>query len=374
MSPTAHEPRRDDHVANREAHAPDRDAPPVRVILWGLGAMGRLMARMVLADPTLQLVGGVSKRAALKPAPDLSDLAGLNRPTGVPASPSLGEALERAGGANLVLHATGSFVDEVDGEIEACLDNDLDVITIAEEMAYPWVAAPDRANRIDSLARSRGRTVLGTGVNPGFVLDTLIIALTAATGSVESVYARRVNDLSPYGRTVMRTQGVGLSPDDFRARVEDGTVVGHVGFPESMHLIAKALGVRLDNVEQNRVPIISKVRRETPHVVVEPGMVAGCRHSARGFVDGRLFIELEHPQQIHPEAEGTDTGDFISITGFPSFDIRTGPEIPGGKATAAMAVNMILPVSAAGGGLLTMVDLPLPRGSARRDPEVVANG
>lgn len=356
------------------------------MVLWGLGEMGKLMARLVLADPGLRLVGAVSRRAAAGRAggagsaggasgvPDLSELAGLNRPWGVPASTTLSQALEQAGGAHVVLHATGSFVRDVAGEIETCLENDLDVVTIAEEMAYPWASSPELADRLDALARSRDRTVLGTGVNPGFVLDTLIIALTAATGVVESIHARRVNDLSPYGPMVMKTQGVGLTPNEFRRRVEDGTVVGHVGFPESMHLIAKALGVTLEAVEQNREPIISKVRRQTRHVVVEPGAVAGCRHSARGIVGGKVFIELEHPQQVHPEAEGIDTGDFITIKGFPSLEVKTGPEIPGGIATAAMAVNMLRPVAAAPGGLLTMVDLPLPCGSARRDPEVVANG
>ncbi len=348
---------------------------PVRVMLWGLGAMGKLMARIVLADPDLRLVGAVSRRSGgTAGQPDVSELAGLSRPTGVTASPTLGAALERAGGAQVVLHATGSFVRDVAGEIETCLESDLDVVTIAEEMAYPWASSPEAADRLDQLARSRGRTVLGTGVNPGFVLDTLIVLLTAATGVVEQVYAKRVNDLSPYGPMVMRTQGVGLSPDEFKGRVQDGTVVGHVGFPESMHLIARALGVRLDSVEQSREPIISRVQRETPHVTVRPGYVAGCRHSARGLIGGKVFIELEHPQQIHPEAEGIDTGDFITIRGFPSFEMRSGPEIPGGKATAAVAVNMIHPVAAAGPGLLTMTDLPVPRGSAKRDPEVVAGG
>ncbi len=344
------------------------------------------MARLVLADPELRLAGAISRRASdglvggtgqaggASGASGLSQLAGLNRTWGVPVSATLDRAVERAGGAHVVLHATGSFVRQVAGEIETCLENGLDVVTIAEEMAYPWASSPERATRLDALARRCGRTVLGTGINPGFVLDTLIIALTAATGVIDSIRARRVNDLSPYGPTVMRTQGVGLSPDEFRRRVEDGTVVGHVGFPESMHLISKALGVTLDSVEQSREPIISKVRRQTPYIVVEPGDVAGCRHSARGIAGGKVFIELEHPQQIRPEAEGIDTGDFIAIKGFPSFEVRTGPEIPGGQATAAMAVNMVRPVAAAPAGLLTMVDLPLPRGSARRNPEVAANG
>ena len=346
------------------------------MILWGLGAMGRLMARMVLADPDLKLVGAVSRRVSESrgAGTDIAEVAGLNRPTGIAASPTLAAAVEQAGGAQVVLQATSSFAAECAPELQACLEYDLDVVSIAEELAYPWAGNPKLADRLDEAAREAGHTILGTGVNPGFVLDTLIVVLTGVTGHVASVYARRVNDLSPFGPTVMRTQGVGLSVDQFREKVADGTVVGHIGFPESMHLIAKALGVRLTAIEQTREPIVSKVRRQTPHVVVEPGYVAGCRHTARGLVGGKVFIELEHPQQVRPEAEGVQTGDYIKIAGYPDIEIKTAPEIPGGIATAAIAVNMIKPVLEARPGLLTMLDLPIPRGSARRVAEVVADG
>jgi 4-hydroxy-tetrahydrodipicolinate reductase len=322
---------------------------------------------MVMADPRLELVGAVSRRAAEDGSTDIADIIGLDRRTGVGARRTLPEALESAGGADVVLHATSSFVREVAGEIHACLESRLDVVTIAEEMAYPWASAPETADELDEAARRRNRTILGTGVNPGFVLDTLIICLSGVTARVESVYASRVNDLSPFGPSVMRTQGVGLHPDEFARRVEDGTVVGHIGFPESMHLIAKALGVQLTRVEEKREPIVSSVRRETPHVTVEPGYVAGCRHSARGYVGDRVVIELDHPQQVRPEAEGTSTGDYIRIEGVPKIEIRTSPEIPGGLATAAVAVNMVEPVASAPAGLLTMLDFPVPRGSLARD-------
>lgn len=342
---------------------------PLRVIIWGLGAMGRLMVPMIMADPGLKLVGAVSRRARSDGATDVSDIVGFDRPTGVAAWPTFEEAVRRSGGADVVLNATSSFVHEVVGELEACVAAGLDVVTIAEEMAYPWASRPDLADRLDRAARAAGVTILGTGVNPGFILDTLIALVSGATARVERVYASRVNDLSPYGPTVMRTQGVGLHPDEFTRKVADGTVVGHVGFPESMHLIAKALGVELSRVEEKREPIISTVRRETPHVVVEPGYVAGCRHSALGYVGDRAAIELDHPQQVHPGAEGVMTGDYIRLEGVPRIELRTSPEIPGGIATAAVAVNMLGPVVAAGPGVLTMIDLPMPMGSMRRDPE-----
>jgi len=158
----------------------------------------------------------------------------------------------------------------------------------------------------------------------------------------------------------MKTQGVGTTPEEFKKGLEEGTIVGHIGFTESIYLIASAMGLTVDRVEQTKEPIISNVYRETPVVKVEPGMVAGCKHCAKGYVNGEVFIELEHPQQIHPEQEGVETGDYILIEGTPNINLTIKPEIPGGIGTIAMAVNMIPAVINAKPGLTTMKDLPVP--------------
>jgi 4-hydroxy-tetrahydrodipicolinate reductase len=233
------------------------------------------------------------------------------------------------------------------------------VISIAEEMAWPATSSPARAAHLDALARDNDAVAIGTGVNPGFVLDTLVVTLTGVCARVDAIRARRVNDLAPYGPSVLRGQGVGLTPEAFGAAVEDGTVVGHVGFGESMAMVATALGWKLERVEESREAIVSSVARETPHVVVAPGQVAGCLHTAIGFVDGRPAIHFEHPQQICPEAEGVVTEDSIEILGTPDVRLSGSPEIPGGVATAALAVNLVPRVLAATPGLKSMLDLPV---------------
>jgi len=214
---------------------------------------------------------------------------------------------------------------------------------------------------IDSLARRHGVSVLGTGINPGFVLDQLILNMTGACLQVKKIKATRVNDLSPFGKTVMMTQGVGTTPEEFQKGLESGSIVGHIGFPESIRMIADALGWDLDRIEEEREPIISTTHRETPVVKVEPGMVAGCRHIGRGYdLDGNVVIELIHPQQIHPHLENVETGDYIWIEGDPDINLSIQPEIPGGKGTIAAAVNMIPVVISTDPGLYSMADLPIP--------------
>jgi hypothetical protein len=330
----------------------------VKVILWGLGAMGSGMAKMLLDKKGVEIVAAIEKRESAN-GKDLGEVLEINKNLGVKVSGDYEKVIKETD-ADLVILAIDSFVKNVFPSIKIILENKKNCITIAEEMSYPFVVEKELSEKIDKLAKENGVSVLGTGVNPGFVLDTLIITLSAACRSVKSVKAARINDLSPFGATVMRTQGVGTTPEEFEKGLKDGSIVGHIGFQQSIPMIAKALGIELDKIVETREPIISNTYRETPYVKVEPGMVAGCNHIGYGMKDGKAVITLEHPQQIHPEAEAVDTGDYIDIEGDKDMHLCIKPETPGGIGTMAMAVNMIPQVIASTPGLKTMMDLPLP--------------
>lgn len=330
----------------------------IRVIQWGLGAMGSGMARLVLEKDGLELVGAVDMRPEFV-GKDLGDVLDIGRTLGVQVQAEPGAMLDRAH-ADVVVLATTSWTAEQMPDLRRILTAGVNCVSIAEEMASPEAQHPELAAEIDALAKAHGVCVLGTGVNPGFVLDLLVVVLSGVCHRVDRIEASRVNDLSPYGPTVMRTQGVGTTPEQFAAGVADGSIVGHVGFPESIRMISDALGLGVTRVEESREPIISKVHRETPHVQVGPGMVAGCAHIATGFAGDKPVVKLVHPQQIHPHLEGQDTGDYIHIFGKPEIHMATGPEIAGGIATMGLAVNMIPHVVAATPGLKNMMDLPVP--------------
>ncbi|MGI6345313.1 MAG: 2,4-diaminopentanoate dehydrogenase [Bacillota bacterium] len=329
----------------------------VRVLLWGLGMMGSGIARALLQRDGIEISAAIDSNPALS-GRSLAEVLGEGDAQLPIASGPEGVVLP--GAADLAIVAVASFTRDVFPHLKRLAEAGMDVITIAEEMAYPAAQNPELATELDRIARENGVTILGTGINPGFVLDALIIALTGVCLDVQEIRATRINDLSPFGRTVMETQGVGTTPDQFAAGIADGSIVGHVGFPESMSLVAAALGWELDKIVQTKEPIISNVPRETPHVRIEPGMVAGCRHVAHGYKDGQIVITMEHPQQVRPEAENVETGDYIWIRGTPDLNLSIKPEIPGGIGTMAMAVNMIPQVINASPGLKTMKDLPLP--------------
>ncbi|HWR42739.1 2,4-diaminopentanoate dehydrogenase [Sporomusa sp.] len=330
----------------------------IKVVLWGLGAMGSGMAKDILLNKQgIEIVGAIGQNPA-KIGKDLGEVLELGRKLGVTVSDNPEQVLKNVK-ADIVLHATQSFTKDVLFEISLIVKSGKNVITIAEEMSAPQVETPDLAALLDKLAKENSVTILGTGVNPGFVLDTLILTMTGACQVVNKIRAARVNDLSPFGPTVMKTQGVGTTVEEFHAGVKAGTIVGHIGFKQSMYLIAKGLGWELDDIVETREPIVTNVYRETPHVKVQPGMVAGCRHIARGYKNGEEIITLEHPQQIHPELEGVKTGDYIVVEGTPTIKFSDEQEIPGGIGTMATAVNMIPQVINAQAGLGTMPELPV---------------
>lgn len=330
----------------------------VRVLILGTGQMGSAIVRVLLEKQGLEIVGAYDREPKLS-GTDLGQAVGLENPLGTIVEFDLATAVHGCR-PDVAIQATGSQLATVTPDIEILLSQGVSVISLAEEMAYPWCRSAATAQKMHELAVANHAVVLGTGVNPGFVLDLLIITLTGVCAHVESIAARRVNDLSAYGATVLRAQGVGSTPEAFARGVQDGTVTGHLGFPESMHMITTALGWRIDSIEQTREPIISTVRRETANVVVEPGQVAGCQHRAVAYRNGSPLITFDHPQQVCPELDGVQTGDRIEIRGTPDIHLEGHPEIAGGQGTAAIAVNMIPRVLSAAPGLHTMADLPVP--------------
>jgi 4-hydroxy-tetrahydrodipicolinate reductase len=330
----------------------------IRVAVLGTGQMGTGAMKLILEKKGLELVGAYAKRKD-RAGVDVGEVCGINKTIGVKLSSDLDELL-KSSRPDVVIQCTSSVVTEAISEIEATVDHGASVISIAEEMSFPAKNSPDLADKIDKRAKENGVAVLGTGINPGFVLDLLVITLSGVCWSVDSIVAKRVNDLSPYGPSVLNTQGVGITPKEFEEGKRDGTVVGHFGFPESISMIARSIGWEIDRIEETREPIISKVERETPFIKIRPGYTAGCSHTGIGYVKDKAVITLIHPQQVHPHLEGVVTGDYIDIKGEPNVSFSGSPEIPGGVGTVALSVNMIPKVLNAPPGLVTMADLPVP--------------
>ena len=335
----------------------------IRVALWGLGAMGSGIAKMIASKEGI-VISGVCVRREHLAGQEVYAYLGMDRGDRDPVFITNNiEDVVRRDLCDIVVLATDSFVEAQFDKIMFCLDRGVHVISTAEEMAWPWAQSEELADKIDAYAKERGVAVLGTGINPGFVLDYLILALSGTCEHVESISAARINDLAPFGKAVMVEQGVGISVEEFNRRIAEDSLAGHVGFPESMEMIAAGMGVKLADIEQTRDPIITNVDRKSVHGEAKKGHLAGIRQQSYGrLADGKVFIHLDHPQQICPEDEGVHTGDYITIRA-DGYDMNLSivPETPGGIGTIAMVVNMIPHVIGAKPGLRSMLDLPVPR-------------
>ncbi len=332
----------------------------VKVIIWGLGAMGSGMAEMLLKKKGVDIVGAVGRGAKLgKSMYDfLPNVERGDRPDVIIGTP---EDVITEKAADVVLCCTDSFTKNAFDRLKFVLEKKINVVSSAEEMSYPMAQSPELAKQLDEIAKANGVSILGTGINPGLIMDLLVIIMTGCCEEVEHIVSRRVNSLSPFGPAVMEEQGIGITVDEFNEGVKTGKLSGHVGFHESIGMIADAIGWKVEKVTQSMEPIVTDVDRKSPHGFAKAGDVAGCAMKGFGYVDGELKIEMDHPQQIEPEQVGVQTGDYVIIKGTPDINMVNSPEVPGGIGTIAMCVNMIPHVINARPGLHTMITLPVPR-------------
>ncbi|MDR0550884.1 MAG: dihydrodipicolinate reductase [Spirochaetaceae bacterium] len=331
----------------------------IQVIIWGLGAMGSGMAELLLTKKGVDIVGAVGRGEKIgKSMYDFLSVKRGSRPDVIIGS---AEDVIKEKSADVVLLCTDSFTAKAFDKIKFILERKVNVITSAEEMSYPQAQNPDLAAKIDKIAKDNGVSVLGTGINPGLIMDLLVILMTGCCYEVEHITARRVNSLSPFGPAVMEEQGIGITESAFRDMVKKGELAGHVGFSESIRMIADAIGWKVDKITQSMEPILTEFDRRSPYGFAAAGNVAGCAMKGQGYVDGKVKIDMDHPQQIEPEQAGVHTGDYVIIKGKPDVNLANTPEVPGGIGTVAMCVNMIPHIINARPGLKTMIDLPVPR-------------
>ncbi len=331
----------------------------VKVIIWGLGAMGSGMADMLLAKKGVDIVGVAGRSGKVgKSMYDFIKTERGDRPDVIIGSP---EDVIKEKSADVVLLCTDSFTRTAFDRIKFILEKKINCITSAEEMAYPMAQEPELSKQLDEIAKANGVSVLGTGINPGLIMDLLVVVMTGCCESVDHIISRRVNSLSPFGPAVMEEQGIGITVEEFKKGVETGKLSGHVGFPESINMIADAIGWKVEKVTQSMNPIVTDVDRKSAYGFAKAGDVAGCAMKGYGYIDGELKIEMDHPQQIEPEQVGVQTGDYVIIKGTPNVNMVNSPEVPGGIGTIAMCVNMIPQIINARPGLHTMLTLPVPR-------------
>ena len=273
----------------------------IKVASFGVGVIGSAVAKFILDEKQqLELVGAFDIDKG-KVGKDLGEVIGLGRSAGVVVTDDLGTALKDA---DIAIHTTTSYLKTAYPQLASILSHGVDVISSCEELSYPYVVDKELSGALDSQAKKNGATVLGTGINPGFLMDALPIALTAPCKSVGRIkVSRRMNAATrrvPFQKKV----GAGLNVEEFDRAIKEKRISGHVGLEQSVSMLADALGWKLDKVEVGEVePVISESGTDAGYVAVQPGSVAGVNQAARGYVDGDPRIELNFAAYVGSDEE-----------------------------------------------------------------------
>jgi len=327
----------------------------IRVVLYGVGAVGSHIAKFLLEKEGIDVVGAVDV-AKEKVGKDLGEVLEIGRRLGVVVSDNPKAVLERAC-ADIVVHATSSFLRDVYPQIAPVAEYGVNVVSTCEELSYPYLAEPELAKKLHALGLKYGVTFLGTGINPGFLMDTLVITLTGACQRVDSIGVTRVMNAATRRVPFQKKIGAGLTVNEFKKKMKEKIITGHVGLEQSIGMIADALGWELDKIEVDQVePVIAKKDVKSEAVSVKKGQAAGLRQRARGLLKKKAVITLDFQAYIGAEEEY----DSISIEGVPNINQKITPCVHGDLGTVAVIANSIPKVMNAPPGLLTMKDLPIP--------------
>lgn len=325
----------------------------IRTLHVGLGPIGAAVARQAASRPGLLPVGGVDLDPS-KVDRDLGAVIGLDQVLDANVFSDIGAAIE-ATRPDIAVLCTSSALPKVFGALEALLKGKVPVVSTTEEMSFPTAENQQVAAKIHALALEAGVAVLGTGVNPGFVMDSLPIALTSVCEHIDALEIDRIQDASIRRLPFQQKIGAGLTVVEFQERVAAGSV-RHVGLAESVSMIADALGWTLDRITDQIGPKVAELEVSSQHITVQPGFVCGMVQDGVGYVDGSPLIKL------HMEAYlgAPESYDRVRVHGSPPLDMKLAGGVQGDIATASIVINSIPRVLAAAPGLKTMKDLPLP--------------
>jgi 2,4-diaminopentanoate dehydrogenase len=256
--------------------------------------------------------------------------------------------------ADIVVHSTTSSLPGAMEQLLACLAAESCVVSTCEELAYPYWKYPELAKRLDAEAKAWGVALVGAGVNPGFVMDKLVLTLGAAARRIDAARAVRIVDASGRREPLQRKIGAGLSVEEFRERVAAGKIKHH-GLPESAAMVSEALGLGVKEISETIEPIVAREKVRTAFLEVAAGQVAGVHQIARGTVGGneKLYLEL----QMYVGAK--DPSDTVELRGDPELRLTIPGGTHGDVATAAIMVNAIPAILDAPAGLRTVRELPL---------------
>lgn len=333
------------------------NAEKINVIVYGLGPIGSKILQTCLQTPNMQVRGAVDIDPH-KIGQDAGALVGLP-PIGVKVVGSVEEIdLADLPGRKIALHATGSNLEQVWPQLKQLLDNGYSVVSTCEQLSYPWHRYPQLSTEIDQYARDKEQLVIGTGINPGFVMDALTLFATSVTHTITGIFVSRTVDVSKRRIPLQKKVGIGLTPAAFNELAQQNRI-GHVGLEESLRLIAYGLHLTLSEVHNSIEPTLASKPAELAIGPLQTGEVSGLHQVARGQTSAGYPIVLDLVMSVDVKQEDKIV---IETAEMGNLELVIPGGIFGDVATANIVANTAKVIhSSPHSGLFTMADIPLVR-------------
>ena len=303
------------------------------IAIYGAGLLGTNVAKLLSVRPSLSVYGPYGRTEREK-------------------------ALRS--GADVVIIATTTRLRDVADDVREAINSGSNVLISAEEAAFPFIVDDSIARSLDSLARQKGVSVAGTGVNPGLIFDALVLTILGSSPRGCRVHVRRVVDISGFGETVLRRIGVGKSESDFALAVESEEILGHAGFPQSIHVVANALGLKVERIEKILLPVLATQDIELPgKLTIKSGESAGVSQTYTGIVDGKPWFIAHFFGHVALNMIKKDSGDDIDLmlNQKPIQSIKLRPGIGAQVGSQNMVANSIDRIISARPGWVTVAEM-----------------
>jgi 2,4-diaminopentanoate dehydrogenase len=336
----------------------------LQVLVVGLGPLGQ----RVITDLVSRRLGAVAGAVDIDPA-----LAGKALSSVVPSL----AAMPSEPAANVKVHASLDLalrqvkfdvaIVTTSSSLRACADtfrtllaSGASIVSTCEELTFPWLADAKLATELDAMAKRAGGRLVGTGVNPGAMMDAIPVMLSCLCTSVSSCEIYRIQDATTRRDQFQKKIGATLSKEAFAEGIKAGWL-RHVGLGESLHFAAHHLGLVFDRWEETIEPVIASRAMSCAIGAIAAGHACGVRQVATGYAKTgtgeKAVISL-----IFQAAIGQDNPmDRIVMHGTPNLDVTFAGGVHGDIATSAMTLNVMQSLLAAPSGLHTSASLPMLR-------------
>lgn len=329
------------------------------IIQVGLGAMGQRITKLLIERENIDLIGAVDIDPNLE-GKNLSEILDIPSVPEIKIDSNLKKLLNKKQ-ADVVIILTSSSLKKVAPLIIEAIKADSNVISICEELSYPFEYFPELSAEIDTLAKAHNVSVVGTGINPGYLMDLLPIVLTAPCQSVQKIVITRMMNSAKRREQFQEKIGTGLSIEEFREKIDNKVITGHVGLIQSIQMILSALGMISEEIiEFPPRAVLAEKEITTSYCTTPKGFVCGLQSKAVARMNDEDLITLDFTAYAGDHEEF----DSVVIEGSPRISQKIEGGVHGDLGTAAMVANIVPRISSANPGLLTMKDIPVPCNTA----------